>query len=292
MKILITGAKGQLGLDCARVLGNAHTVSAFNSRELDIADQAAVSRLMRSVLPDVVLNCAAYTAVDACETEREQCWRVNAHGPGVLAAACALQGSRLIHISTDYVFDGSKPAPQAYTEDDPVQPLSQYGMSKLAGEQRIRERSPDHLIIRTAWLYGIGGRNFLKTMLRLAVGDPKRTIRVVNDQFGSLTWTHRLASQIKVLLDSGLTGTIHATAEGCGSWYEGAKLFLKAMGIPFAIEPCPTADYPTPARRPVNSILENSVLKKNGLNRMVPWEEDVVEFARRHHDVLLAETKS
>jgi dTDP-4-dehydrorhamnose reductase len=292
MNILITGAKGQLGRDCALVLGGAHTVSAFGSRDLDIADQAAVAHLMRSIRPDVVLNCAAYTAVDACETEREQCWRVNARGPGVLAAACAREGGRLIHISTDYVFDGAKPVPQAYMEDDPVHPLSRYGLSKVAGEQRIREQSADHLIIRTAWLYGIGGRNFLKTMLRLAVGDPKRTIRVVNDQFGSLTWTHRLARQILVLLDTELTGTIHATAEGCGSWYEGAKLFLNAMDIPFTMEPCETTDYPTPAHRPANSILENSILKKNGLNRMVPWEEDVAAFVRRHRDELLAETKS
>ncbi|HHO49177.1 MAG TPA: dTDP-4-dehydrorhamnose reductase [Desulfobacteraceae bacterium] len=290
MKILITGAKGQLGRDCAQVLGAAHAVSAFGSRELDIGDRAAVTDLMRSGF-DLVLNCAAYTAVDGCETDREQCWRVNADGPGILAAACARQGSRLIHISTDYVFDGAKPPPQAYTEEDPVGPLSQYGLSKLEGEQRIRERTPDHLIIRTAWLYGIGGRNFLKTMLRLAVGDPKRPIRVVNDQFGSLTWTRRLAGQIRVLVDSGLTGTIHATAEGRGSWYEGARLFLEAMGVAFTIEPCTTADYPTPTRRPVNSILENGVLKKKGLNRMVPWEEDVLEFARVHREELLAEAR-
>jgi dTDP-4-dehydrorhamnose reductase len=240
---------------------------------------------------DLVLNCAAYTAVDGCETDREQCWRVNADGPGILAAACARQGSRLIHISTDYVFDGAKPPPRGYTEEDPVGPLSRYGLSKLEGERRIREQTPDHLIIRTAWLYGIGGRNFLKTMLRLAVGNPKRPIRVVNDQFGSLTWTRRLAGQIRVLIDSGLAGTIHATAEGSGTWYEGARLFLEAMGVQFTIEPCTTAEYPTPARRPVNSILENGILKKTGLNRMVPWEEDVLEFARVHREELLAEAR-
>lgn len=291
MKILITGAKGQLGRDCALILGTGHTVYGFGSRELDIADEARVVHLISSIRPDVVVNCAAYTGVDACETERAQCWRVNAAGPGVLAAACTRHGGRLIHISTDYVFDGARPAPQPYTEDDPVHPLSQYGLSKLAGEERIREQTDDHLIIRTAWLYGIGGRNFLKTMLRLTVSDPKRTVRVVNDQFGSLTWTHRLARQIMLLLEAGLTGTIHATAEGNGSWYDGARQFLTAMRVPFNLEPCPSAAYPTPALRPANSILENTVLKKNGLNRMVPWEEDVMEFARRHGDELLAEAK-
>lgn len=291
MKILITGAKGQLGRDCALVLGTGHTVYGFGSRELDIADAAAVEHHLGAVQPDAVLNCAAYTGVDACETEQAPCWRVNADGPAVLAAACARLGSRLIHISTDYVFDGTRPAPQPYTEDDPVHPLCRYGQSKLAAEQRVREQTDDHLIIRTAWLYGIGGRNFLKTMLRLAVTDPNRTIRVVNDQFGSLTWTHRLARQIKLLLDAGLTGTIHATAEGSGSWYDGARLFLTAMRVPFSLEPCSTAAYPTPARRPANSILENAVLKKHGLNRMVSWEEDVMEFARRHGEELLAEAK-
>ncbi|MGW8161540.1 MAG: dTDP-4-dehydrorhamnose reductase [Desulfobulbales bacterium] len=291
MIVLITGSKGQLGQDCARVLGTEHTVFAFGSRDLNVADQNMVGHLMQSIKPDVVLNCAAYTAVDACETNQEQCWMVNAEGPGVIAAACRKYGSRMIHISTDYVFDGSKPIPQPYTETDPVNPLSQYGLSKLAGEKKVRENAENHLIIRTAWLFGIGSRNFLKTMLQLAVSEPKRTIRVVNDQFGSLTWTHRLAKQISILLGADLTGTIHATAEGYGSWYDGARLFLKAMHIPFTLEPCTTADYSTPACRPANSILENSLLKKNDLNRMVSWKEDVELFAKRYFKELLAEAK-
>jgi dTDP-4-dehydrorhamnose reductase len=291
MKILLTGARGQLGQDCARVLGTEHTVYAFGSRELDIADLDQVRERMTMIRPEVVINCAAYTAVDACESKQEQCWRVNAEGPAFLAAACARHAARLLHISTDYVFDGTRPQPQPYTEEDPVAPLSEYGRSKLAGEEAVRSACANHLIIRTAWLYGIGGRNFLKTMLRLALSDPQRTIRVVNDQYGSLTWTHRLARQIKELLPAGLTGSIHATAEGHGSWYDGARLFLSAMGVPFSLEPCTTADYPLPARRPGNSILENSVLKAKGLNRMVPWEEDVQAFARQYRAELLAEAR-
>lgn len=291
MNILITGAKGQLGQDCARVLGTGSTVYAFGSEDLDIADREQVRHIMQTIKPQTVVNCAAYTAVDACEQERDKCWRVNAHGPEILATACAESNARLVHISTDYVFDGKKPIPHPYTEKDQVAPLSQYGSSKLAGEENIRARLANHLILRTAWLYGIGGRNFLKTMLRLAVTDPGRTIRVVNDQFGALTWTYRLAQQIKVLLSAELTGTIHATAEGYCSWYEGARLFLEAMRVPFALEPCSTAEYPTPACRPANSILENNVLRTHGLNRMTAWQDDVAAFAGQYYNELLTEAR-
>jgi dTDP-4-dehydrorhamnose reductase len=289
MNILITGAGGQLGRDCARVLATKNTVYAFGSKDLDISDHDQVRGYFQEIRPDVVVNCAAYTAVDGCETDRENCWRVNARGPGVIASSCSEAGARLIHISTDYVFDGRKAVPEPYSETEPVHPLSQYGASKLAGEEEICNRITDHLIIRTAWLYGIGGRNFLKTMLRLALSDPSRPIRVVNDQYGSLTWTHRLAHQINTLLTKDMTGTVHATAEGHATWYDGARFFLEAMKVPFVMEPCATEEYPTPARRPANSILENGQLKKYGLNRMVPWQEDVVAFANQFRAQLLAE---
>jgi len=291
MKVIITGAYGQLGRDCRRVLSPEHAVQPLGSRDLDIADRRQVRSILEQRRPDIVINCAAYTAVDACENDREGCRRVNAVGPGNLAASCAAIGSRMIHISTDYVFDGNKPLPEAYTEADPVSPLSAYGAAKLAGEEAVRASLDNHLIIRTAWLYGIGNSNFLKTMLRLAVANPGRTIRVVNDQMGSFTWTYRLALQISLLLDSNLTGTVHATAEGYGSWFEGARLFLTAMGVNFNLEPCTTAEYPTPAHRPANSILENQRLKECGLNRMAPWEEDIRRFAEQYHNELLAEAR-
>lgn len=291
MKIVITGGRGQLGRDCRRVLGAGHTVHAFGSGDLDITDEQQVGNVVRRLQPDIVINCAAYTAVDACEDDRQRCRLVNGEGPGILAAATAAAGCKLIHVSTDYVFDGRKPLSAAYTEDDPVAPLSAYGASKLAGEEAVRQNSDNHLIIRTAWLYGMGGRNFLKTMLRLAVSEPRRTIRVVNDQFGSLTWTYRLALQIRLLLDSDLTGTVHATAEGYGSWFDGAGRFLRAMGVEHSLEPCATADYPTAAPRPANSILENRRLEKHCLNGMVSWEDDVERFAREFRDPLLAEAR-
>lgn len=286
MKLLITGAGGQLGQDCVRLMLDRHEICALTSKQLNITQAEAVREAVREIRPDVLINCAAYTAVDACESETNCCMAVNAHGPANLAAACAEFGCRLIHISTDYVFDGSKPAPEPYTEEDAVGPVSAYGRSKLAGEQAIAERLENYLILRAAWLYGIGGNNFLKTMLRLA--RAKRPLKVVNDQHGSLTWTLTLAKQIERLLDSGLTGIAHATAEGHCTWFEGAQYFLKAMRIECDITPCVTADYPTPARRPANSILENRRLKEHGLNVMQDWRTDLNDFVRQRREELLA----
>jgi dTDP-4-dehydrorhamnose reductase len=291
MKILLTGARGQLGRDCADVLATEHTLYPFGSAELDITDPHLVRAMIDSIRPDAVLNCAAYTAVDKCEEERELCMRVNGLGPGHLAEGCRTVGARLIHISTDYVFDGGKPVPGTYSEEDRVCPVSVYGTTKLAGEQHIRETWDDHLILRTAWLYGIGGGNFLKTMLRLAYAGPRKGIRVVNDQFGSLTWTNTLALQIKTLLATDLRGTVHATAEGYCSWFEGARYFLDRINAPHDIEPCTSAEYPTPARRPANSILDNAVLRRTGLNRMHHWQRDIDAFVSRYRDELLAEAR-
>jgi dTDP-4-dehydrorhamnose reductase len=289
MNILITGSGGQLGQDCLTVMGKEHAVHGRTSEQLDITHPEQVQREIQILQPDVVVNCAAYTAVDMCESEQAACWAVNADGAAHLAEACAASGSRLIHISTDYVFAGDKPVSEPYTEQDPVGPLSAYGKSKLAGEQAIAERMDNFLILRTSWLYGMGGNNFLKTMLRLAMADPKRTIRVVNDQYGSLTWTMTLARQIKQLLASELTGIAHATAENSSTWYAGAKYFLQSMGIEFSLEPCATAEYPTPAHRPANSILENSFLKEHKINLMQVWQQDVDGFIEQYRDELIAQ---
>ena len=278
MNILITGAGGQLGQDCLKVMKTEHSVHGRTSRQLDITQPEQVQGEIKALHPDVVVNCAAYTAVDQCESEQEACRAVNARGPAHLAEACAAEGARLIHISTDYVFAGDKPVPEPYTEQDAVGPLSVYGETKLAGEQAIAGKMDNFLILRTSWLYGIGGNNFLKTMLRLATADPGRTIRVVNDQYGSLTWTMTLARQIKALLASELTGIAHATAEGCSTWYAGAKYFLEALDVEFSLEPCTTAEYPTPAHRPANSILENSLLKEHHVNVMQDWQQDIDAF--------------
>lgn len=291
MNILITGGSGQLGQDCAELLSGKHQLTTCNSSELDITDSAQVQAVFTGETPEVVINCAAYTAVDRCEEDQTRCFAVNGTGPALLARQCARTGCRLIHISTDYVFDGNRQIPMPYTEDAPTNPLSSYGKSKLAGEQAIALELGNHLIIRSAWLYGVGSENFLKTMLRLSVTDSSRTLKVVNDQFGSLTWTKRLAGQIEALLDSELTGIVHATAEGYSSWHEGALFFLKAMGIQANIAPCTTSEYPTPAHRPANSILTNTRLSKAGLNVMRPWQDDVELFARENRERLLREVQ-
>ena len=287
MNILITGAGGQLGQDCLKVMGKAYTVHGRTSEQLNITDHEQVRRKIRALRPDAVVNCAAYTAVDACEQEQEACRAVNSQGPAHLAEACAAEGARLIHVSTDYVFAGNKPVPDSYTEQDPVGPLSAYGKSKLAGELAVAERMDDYLILRTSWLYGIGGNNFLKTMLRLARTDPGRTIRVVDDQYGSLTWTMTLAHQIQQLLSSELRGIAHATAEGTCTWYAGAKYFFEALGLECSLKPCTTAEYPTPALRPTNSILENAFLKKHNINLMQHWQQDIEGFIALYQDELI-----
>jgi len=291
MNILITGGGGQLGQDCAELFSGKHQLTTCNSSELDITDSAQVQAVFTQETPEVVINCAAYTAVDYCEEDQKRCCAVNGTGPAILARQCAQTGCRLIHISTDYVFDGNRQIPTPYPEDAPTNPLSIYGKSKLTGEQAIADELENHLIIRTAWLYGMGSGNFLKTMLRLSIADPTRTLKVVNDQLGSLTWTKRLAQQIDCLLDSELTGVVHATAEGYSSWHEGALFFLKAMGIQANISPCTTCEYPTPAHRPANSILDNTRLTEAGLNVMRPWQEDVEIFARENRERLLHEVQ-
>ncbi len=289
MKILITGAGGQLGRDCLARLGSVHRVVACTSGELDITDRDQVDAVFRKNRPEVVINCGAFTAVDRCEEETGRCFEVNGVGPGILAAQCRAGNARLIHISTDYVFDGNRPVPTPYCEDDPVNPLSAYGRSKLAGERAIEESMDNYCILRTAWLYGMGGGNFLKTILRLALSRPERPLKIVNDQFGSLTWTARLAEQIEVLVDSPATGIMHATAEGFSSWFEGAVFFLRAMGVEANLGPCTTKEYPTPAHRPANSILENKRLKNAALNRMVPWQQDVQVFVDQNRQALFDE---
>ncbi len=291
MKILITGALGQLGRDCTRELQHAHTVTALDLPDLDIADANQVRQVMAHLRPDVVLNCAAYTRVDDCEEHREEAWRVNATGPAVLAQAAAAGGARLIHISTDYVFDGQRPVPQPYLESDAPHPLSCYGQSKQAGEVAIAANCRRWAILRTAWLYGRHGGNFPKTMLRLALRQPERVLRVVNGQYGSPTWSWRLAEQLRTVIEADATGLLHATDEGYTTWYEFAARFLAAMQIPHNLQPCRNEEYLTRAVRPVNSILENGALKQAELNRMRPWQDDLDEFVARHREELLAECR-
>jgi len=287
MKIMICGSNGQLGWDCIRVFGSDNEIFPFSRTQLDITDSHAVETTMAQVMPDGVINCAAFTQVDRCETEKKTAFEINTLGPEYLAKACARHRATLVHVSTDYVFDGERELPLAWSETDEPHPVSVYGQSKLEGEQRIAKAWENHIIVRTAWLYGAHGNNFLKTMLRLTLANPEKEFKVVDDQYGSPTWSLRLALQIERLLKEAGRGVYHATAEGYCSWYELAVFFLKKMEVPHNLIPCTTAEYPTPTSRPFNSILENKRLKQDNIHRMTGWRHGVEQFVSRFHDELL-----
>lgn len=289
MKILITGGTGQLGSDSARLLSKDHDVTAVGSKDLNISNPREVERAIQHFLPDVIVNCAAYTRVDDCETEKKQCRDVNVNGPIHLSKFLDKRGGILIHISSDYVFDGKKPLPEPYVESDSPFPLSEYGKTKLSSERAVKETIRRHIIIRTAWLYGIGGSNFLKTMLKLALTDPRKEIRVVNDQFGSPTWAYRLALQISKMIDEDVHGIYHATSEGYCTWYELACYFLEKMDVSHNLIPCTTDAYPLPAQRPNNSILENHRLKEEGIHVMNHWKDDLDQFVSEFGERLIKE---
>ncbi len=289
MKIMVMGGKGQLGSDCTQILKQKHNVISLDLEDIDIALFVDVEKKVADFLPDIIINCAAYTHVDNCETERELAWAVNVKGAENLAVGVQKYGGRLVHISTDYVFNGRKKIPEPYVEDDELNPLSYYGITKLEGEKLVRKSTDRHIILRTAWMYGVNGHNFLKTVLKMAVKNPKNEIKVVNDQYGSPTWSHRLALQITKLIDKNCQGTYHASAEGYCSWYQLAKYFLKKMEVPHAVVPCSSAEYPSPAIRPHNSILENRRLKKMDINIMAPWQGDLDRFVADFRKQLINE---
>jgi dTDP-4-dehydrorhamnose reductase len=245
---------------------------------IDIANARSVLDAVSPTSPDVIINCAAYTAVDACETDVDKAYAVNATGVANIAKAAQQVGAKCVHISTDYVFDGTKKGP--YVETDAPNPVSVYGKSKLAGEQELVRTWENHFIVRIAWLYGTKGKNFLKTIRSLAEKSAvtKAPVKVVNDQVGTPTYTVHVCRQILTLMETDRFGLYHSTNEGWCSWFDFAKAIVKAYGIPAEIQPCTTAEFPRPAPRPANSVLENERLKKIGLNIMPRWENGLKEY--------------
>jgi len=275
MKILLLGGNGMLGNDCKEVLSERHEVISPTKKELDIISWDMVIDNLHKISPDVILNCAGFTDVNASETEDFLVRKVNVEGPRNLAQGSARFNCRMIHISSDYVFSGQKGIPQPYFEDDPVDPISAYGRSKVESEVAIKENSPNYIIIRTGWLYGIGGGNFITSILANALKRPSKILKVIDPQVGSPTWTHRLSLQIREVLDTDIKGTFHATAEGYCSRLEYTQYILKKMKIKATIKPISISKYHQAAKRPVNCILENRLLKKLGLNVMKDWKEDL-----------------
>lgn len=258
-KILLTGITGQLGQELSPILQAVGVVTRCDRQTLDLAKPDSIRQVMAAVKPEVVVNCAAYTAVDKAETEPDLAMAINGTGVGILAAECHQLGARLIHVSTDYVFDGTQSHP--YQETDRTHAIGQYGASKLAGEEAIRQVGGDAIILRTAWVYGTGGSgNFVKTMLRL--GAQREELGVVTDQIGSPTWTGDLAAAIASMVQLAIpAGTYHYTNSGVASWYDFAiAIFEEAQALNFPLQiqrvkPISTAEYPTPARRPAYSVL-------------------------------------
>lgn len=276
MNILLMGAKGQLGIDLTSALASDHAVTPWDVDELDITDLNAVIKAVRALKPDLILNAAAYTDVDGCESHVELSYRVNAIGPRNLALGALEAGAGILHISTDFVFDGEKEAP--YLEFDETNPQSVYGKSKLAGEQAIREITPRHYILRTAWLYGHNGHNFVKTMLRLA--GERDTLSVVDDQVGTPTTTADLINAIMAVIGSGAYGTYHATCEGSCSWYDFAAAIFRYAGVSVTVEPTSTEALGRPAKRPAYSVLDNFMLKNQLHVVLRDWESALCAYMK------------
>ena len=248
-----------------------HDLIPATHGEIDIVRLPRLVDFARHVRPDVIINAAGYTDVDGCETNKEMAFLVNAIGARNAAIAARKVEADLIHISTDYVFDGNKDG--AYVECDCPLPLNIYGWSKLLGERLVLEQNPRTFILRVAWLYGPAGRNFVKTMLALA--KDKEELCVVDDQRGTPTFAGDVARQIKKLLDTESYGLYHCTSQGCCSWYEFAREIFRLAGIPIRVMPVTSSEYQRPARRPASSVLDNLMLRAQGLDIMPPWQESL-----------------
>lgn len=275
MKVLITGAKGMLGRTLLEELKGFTLIPT--DLEVDITDAQQVHAALEQHRPDCVIHCAAMTAVDTCETERELAFRVNALGSENVARACAAHQARLIAISTDYAFDGYGDRP--YCETDVADGgRTVYGQSKFAGEEAVRACAPNHIVARVAWLYGKGGPSFVHAMLSLAqAGRPE--LKVVNDQHGNPTSACAVARHLQLLLARpDLRGTFHLTCEGEATWYEFACEIFRLRGIAQKVVPCTTAEFPRPAPRPPNTRLEKRALRQAGLPPMPHWKEALADF--------------
>lgn len=273
MRILLTGKNGQVGSALLETLPALGEVAAADRTQLDLADPDSIRAAVRSVEPQVIVNAGAYTAVDQAEREEQLALSVNRDGPAILAEEAERVGALLVHFSTDYVFDGEKPAP--YAETDAPNPLNAYGRSKLAGEEAIRASGCRHLILRTSWVYAATGRNFLLTMLRLA--REGRPLRVVDDQHGAPTSSRMLAAAVtqavsRVGGSEALGGTYHMSAAGSTTWCGFARAIVGAE-----VTPIRSSEYPTPARRPSNSLLDNAKLATQLSIRLAPWQEGLRE---------------
>lgn len=269
----MTGAGGQLGRDLVDAFADVHVIAPGHA-ELDVSDAEAVRTVIEREMPDVVVHAAAWTDVDGCQDDAARAYAVNGHGAGYVAAACRVAGARLVMISTDYVFDGRGghgPTPTPYRECDPVAPLNVYGLSKAEGERLVREILDEHHIVRTGWLSGARGHNFVRTMLR--IGRERGVVSVVDDQVGSPTFTRDLAVAVRELAESSDFGTWHRTNAGVCSWFDLAAACFDRAGLEVELRRIGTAELPRRAARPAYSVLCNGRADEAGLTPLRRWQE-------------------
>ena len=275
MKVLVTGVKGQLGHDVVNELKERGIEAVgVDIQDMDITDASSVDRVTRGAAPDAVIHCAAYTAVDAAEENVEACRKVNADGSRNIAKVCRDLDIKMIYISTDYVFDGQ--GEHIWEPEDECAPGSVYGQTKYEGELAVQELLEKYFIVRIAWTFGVNGKNFVKTMLKLA--ENHDTITVVNDQFGSPTYTHDLARLLADMVQTEKYGVYHATNEGFCSWYDFACAIFKEAGVRVNVVPVTSAEYGAKANRPMNSRMSKEKLTENGFERLPPWEDALKRY--------------
>jgi len=275
VRVLVLGAQGMLGRDLVEILFPSYEVVGWDLRDLDITQAREAQEKIAHLHPRIIINCAAYTDVDGCESQPGLAFAVNAEGVRNLALAALAVPARLIHLSTDYVFDGVSQRP--YIEDDPPSPLNLYGRSKHQGEIFLRESGADHLIVRTAWLYGPRGKNFVEAILRQA--EAGKDLRVVDDQRGSPTFTRDLSFAVRDLLEGGVQGVSHVTNSGSCTWCEFAREILRQKGMrTIKVHPISAEELGRPAKRPAFSFLDCSRYEKVSGKKMRPWEEGLKDY--------------
>ena len=278
MKVLVTGVNGQLGYELVKELNNkGYTdILAVDKDEMDITNKDMVNKVIKNYYPDVIFHCAAWTAVDKAEDEKEACYNVNVNGTKYISEAAKEIDAKLIYVSTDYVFDGTKEG--LYEIDDEVNPKSVYGMTKYQGEELVRQNNLKHFIVRISWVFGVNGNNFIKTMLKLA--ETRNELTVVADQFGSPTYTVDLAKLLVEMSETEKYGTYHANNEGYCNWAEFAEYIFKVNNKEVNVKHITSEEYPQKAYRPRNSKLSKQSLDDNGFNRLPSWENAVERYSK------------
>jgi dTDP-4-dehydrorhamnose reductase len=276
LKVLVTGANGQLGRELTEWRDSRFEIHGYSREFLDVSDLQQCRSIVAQVQPDAIIHCAAYTAVDKAEMEPDEAFRINSSGSRNIALAARENGAKLCLVSTDYVFDGTSQT--AYNEYDQPNPKTVYGKSKLAGEQLVQTLHERYFIVRTSWVYGKYGNNFVKTMLKLS--EERDELKVVADQVGSPTYTYDLAGFLFELVRTDYFGIYHASNTGTCSWYDFAKAIFAESGKSTAVEPCTTAEFPRPAPRPAFSMMDHAALRTNGFHNLPHWRDALQRFLK------------